>query len=79
VIGSFILGLLVALPVGPTVSAVAGVGFCGALTTYSTFAYEVWRLAERRARLLALANVTGSIVVGLGAASLGYLVVNGLR
>ena len=30
-------------------------------------------------RLLALANVVGSIVAGVGAASLGYLVVDGLR
>ncbi|MGZ4783752.1 MAG: fluoride efflux transporter FluC, partial [Oryzihumus sp.] len=40
-------------------------------TTYSTFSYETLRLAEDDARLLAAANVVGSIVIGVAAAFLG--------
>lgn len=71
--GSFLLGFLVALPVGSAVFAVAGTGFCGALTTYSTFSYETLRLAQDRSHLLAGLNVLVSIVAGLCAAYCGLL------
>ncbi|WP_046469394.1 fluoride efflux transporter FluC [Allosalinactinospora lopnorensis] len=46
-------------------------GFLGALSTYSTFGYETFRLLESGAWFLALANVAGSIAAGLGAAVIG--------
>ena len=75
VIGSLILGLVTgAVSAGgasPQVQLALGTGFCGALTTYSTFSYETLRLLEGDARFLAAANVAASIVAGLGAAFLG--------
>ena len=75
VIGSLILGLVTgAVSAGgasPEVQLALGTGFCGALTTYSTFSYETLRLLEGDARFLAAANVAASIVAGLGAAFLG--------
>ncbi|MGH3933142.1 MAG: fluoride efflux transporter FluC [Pseudonocardiaceae bacterium] len=50
--GSLLLGFLAALPADGAVMVVAGAGFCGALTTYSTFSYETLRLVQDRARLL---------------------------
>lgn len=78
VIGSLILGLVTgAVSAGgasPAVQLAVGTGFCGALTTYSTFSYETLRLLEGDARLLAATNVIASIVAGVGAAFLGVAV-----
>jgi fluoride exporter len=73
-IGSLILGLLTAMSahLAPAVGAALGVGLCGALTTYSTFSYEILRLLEDRARFYAVANVLASLLGGLGAVVLGW-------
>lgn len=70
VAGSFALGLVAALAPAP-VQALLGAGFCGALTTYSTFSYETLRLAEDGADALAVANVLGSVLAGVVAAFAG--------
>ncbi|WP_214414168.1 fluoride efflux transporter CrcB [Sphaerisporangium fuscum] len=72
--GSFALGVLTGLPAGTQWSAVLGTGFCGALTTYSTFSYETLRLVQDGSRFYALANVVASLVAGLGAGLAGLLV-----
>jgi fluoride exporter len=74
VIGSLLLGFLTGLPASHAVSALLGTGFCGALTTYSTFSYETLRLAQDGRRWHAAANVAVSIFAGLGAAYLGIVV-----
>ncbi len=78
VIGSLILGVVTgAVTAGgasPQVQLAVGTGFCGALTTYSTFSYETLRLLEDDARLFAVANVVASVVAGLGAAFLGVAI-----
>jgi fluoride exporter len=68
VIGSFVLGLLAGLPAGSAVMASVGIGFCGALTTYSTFGYETLRLVQDGAWSYAAANAVASILAGLCAA-----------
>ncbi|RIQ11792.1 fluoride efflux transporter CrcB [Jiangella rhizosphaerae] len=73
VMGSFVLGLVLGSPsVGDDVVALAGTGFCGALTTYSTFGYETLRLLEDGAWVRGVANVLVSLAAGLGAAALGW-------
>lgn len=82
VAGSFLLGLLAAgagaHAVSAPVMALAGVGFCGALTTYSTFGYETVRLIEAGAWPYAAANVAASVVAGLGAAFCGVAVASAI-
>jgi len=74
VVGSAVLGVLLGLrDVSPAVLALAGTGFCGTLTTFSTFGNDVVRLVEERAVGRAAAYLTGSLVLGLGVATAGYL------
>ena len=78
--GSLILGLVagVGLAGDAPWQLVLGTGFCGALTTYSTFAWETVQLVGARAGTLALANAAGSIAVGIGAATAGFAITDGL-
>ena len=74
VVGSFVLGVVVGAAASPALTALVGTGFCGALTTYSTFGYETVQLAEGGSKLFAVFNALGSVFAGLGAAGLGLAV-----
>jgi CrcB protein len=73
VAGSLLLGYLIGKPVAPWMSALLGTGFCGALTTYSTFSFETLRLVREGERTLAAAYAIGSVLAGVGAAYVGLL------
>jgi CrcB protein len=73
VAGSALLGLVVGAAY-PAVTALVGTGFCGALTTYSTFGAETVELTERGRGGFAALNAIGSVLAGLAAAALGLAV-----
>jgi CrcB protein len=77
VAGSFLLGAVTAGAgvLGHAVQAAVGTGFCGALTTYSTFGYEIVSLTERRDRRTATVYLLTSVVVGVLAAAAGWALV----
>ena len=72
--GSFLFG--VALGIGaesPAMLAIA-VGFCGAFTTFSSFAVETVRLAEDGHAWAAIVNAVGTLLVALAAVVAGITV-----
>lgn len=76
--GCFLVGLLTTVLTGrflphPTVRIAVTIGFIGAFTTFSTFAYESLRQLQEGAIALAVVNVTSSVVIGIVAAWLGVL------
>lgn len=72
VAGSFVLGLL--LGADHTTYVVLGTGFCGALTTWSSFAHDLGARVENGARRPVATHAALSIGLGLGAAALGLAV-----
>ena len=74
--GSFILGLLFAMSTERAIlpADIRGplmIGFIGAYTTFSTFMLESWRLIESGAWAPAMANLGGSVALGLVAVVAG--------
>ncbi len=77
--GSFLLGLLFALATerGVLPADIRGpvmVGFIGAYTTFSTLVLESWRLVEDGSTALALANLGGSVLLGVVAVVAGLTI-----
>jgi fluoride exporter len=77
VVGSALLGLVLGAATPPAVVALVGTGFCGTLTTFSTFGADVVRMVEQRRLARGLAHVLATVVLGVGAAALGYVVAPG--
>lgn len=76
VLGSFALGGLTAgLADGSGLLTLFGTGFCGAFTTFSSFAVETVELYERSGTRAATRNATVHLVGALVGVSLGGFVV----
>jgi CrcB protein len=81
-----VVGSLVAGAVAAAVTAhgaadwllpLVAVGFCGALTTFSTFAYETVTLLEDGARGRALLNLVVSVALTVAGCAAGWMLVAG--
>jgi CrcB protein len=72
VAGSAVVGFVLGLAAAPSwVVALVGTGFCGTLTTFSTFGYDVVRLVEEKVPGRALVYLAATLVLGVGAAAGG--------
>jgi len=77
-IASFILGYLYGLlfwgiDVTPEWRLFLGTGFCGALSTFSTFSYETFSLLREGEYFLAVLNVLANVFVTLSLVFLGFM------
>jgi CrcB protein len=73
-VASLVLGCLggAATHVSAQMAMLIGTGFCGTLSTYSTFSYENQQLLIDGARFYVAINVALSVLAGIGAAALGW-------
>ena len=69
--GAFLLGLVAGIALTGDALLLVGTATLGSYTTFSTWMLETQRLAEDGRGAYALANVFGSLALGLCAAALG--------
>lgn len=82
--GSLIIGVVGELSqvrtigMAPVVRVFLMVGVLGGFTTFSSFSYEALNLLGERAGWLSLGYMVASVVLGVGAAFLGVVLVRGM-
>ena len=69
--GAFLLGVLFGAALDGNAYRIAATGFLGAFTTFSTWMFDSHRLGEDGRLRLGVANLLGSLVLGLAAVWLG--------
>ena len=72
-LGSFALGAVSAAPIGSTAALLFGVGFCGAFTTFSSFAVGTARAATERGPRAAATLAAATLAAALAAFLFGSL------
>jgi CrcB protein len=71
VVGSFIAGLALGLPLDPGLKLLALTGFCGGLTTFSTLSVDTVQLVLAGKRRAAAVSVLLNLALGLAAVLAG--------
>ncbi len=79
VLGAFILGWLVGLPLRPKRQLLVGIGFCGSLTTFSSWMLAAMQLISAGKIVEALGLIGLTLGLGVGAAALGFWLGQRLR
>ena len=75
-VGSFLLGLILGIDlssVDKPMSSFIGLGFCGGLTTFSTFSIETFRLVSKKAWYKASSNMLLSVLVCFFCVLVGHI------
>ena len=72
-LGAAILGLLAGLPAAPRRQLLLGIGFCGSLTTFSSWMLAAMSDLSRGEWGSAVGLIALTLGLGLGAAALGFV------
>ncbi len=78
IIGGFIIGLIMYYfdyhnIISPEVKILLTIGFCGGLTTFSSFSFETLNLLTQSEFFYAFLNIFSNVFLSLLATSLGFL------
>lgn len=76
IVGCFVIGSVYVMQPSGLLSEFILQGFCGALTTFSTFSLDSFRLLQQGFTARAAANILLNMVLGLGTAALGVSLFN---
>ena len=79
VLGAALLGLLAGLPAAPRRQLLMGIGFCGSLTTFSSWMLAAMKHLSAGDWPAALGLIGLTLGLGLGAAALGFRLGRRLR
>ena len=79
VLGAALLGLLAGLPAAPRRQLLLGIGFCGSLTTFSSWMLAIMKHLSSGDWAAALGLIGLTLGLGLGAALSGFMVGQTIR
>ncbi len=73
IIGCFLLGFVNSLPISRRYKLILGFGFCGSLTGFSGWSYQLFKLINQGFYKLFFLNSILVVIVGICAVGLGHL------
>ena len=73
IIGCFLLGFINSLAISKRYKLILGFGFCGSLTTFSGWSFQLFKLISQGFYKLFFFNLMVNLLMGLFAVCFGYL------
>ena len=72
-VGCFLLGFINAMPISSRYKLILGFGFCGSLTTFSGWSFQLFDLISQGFYRLFFVKATLTVLIGISAVFLGNL------
>tara|TARA_B100000700_G_scaffold89731_1_gene101222 strand:- start:66 stop:407 length:342 start_codon:yes stop_codon:yes gene_type:complete len=73
IIGCFLLGFINSLAISKRYKLIFGFGFCGSLTTFSGWSFQLFKLINQGFYKLFVLHSISIVMIGIFAVSLGHL------